>query len=573
MQRSLSMAGNGTAEAITAGAREAQNTLVTASSEAANHVKSLAIDVERTLTAVGADTAASILGSAREAQSSLRDLGRRREPDQGDLRRHRAFARARHRQHHRQHPDQRAERAERAGRRLERSQLQGQVDLGRHRTLGARRQQQFRLDHDRQDRRNRHLRSAADRSSGADRRQQARFAGRGARRQDHPAHDRHRPRHRRRAEVDRDPRPGVLAIDGDQRLRRRAHHHLRRRTRHRRGSQVAEGPRAVVALGDRPVAPGLDRGRHRNAGDQQDPAHRHGRAVRAAARRQHPAAGSADRRPRQPQLAGARAGDPRGRLRVRHERRHLAQRRRHPDAGRPVDRLQHQDRRRRWKISARCRASSSITARRWSMPRPWSNRPTAPPPTSVAERKSQLESLVTTIDLRTTDLDQRLSRFTGLLDELLAAAEERARDIARVVAETAGAGSAAISRQFEAVRAAAEDERQQTARRHERAVPAEHRGNRCDVQAVDREVRHHGAGDEADGRRDAQRARSHPQRTAPRRARNAAGGRRQHRADAQGDRRPDRGAGRTEPDRRPSRPRPRRRHARAAPACSARKSP
>ncbi|MBA1993887.1 hypothetical protein HLX74_25170, partial [Escherichia coli] len=33
--------------------------------------------------------------------------------------------------------------------------------------------------------------------------------------------------------------------------------------------------------------------------------------------------------------------------------------------------------------------------------------------TSVNERKSELESLVTTIDLRTTDLDQRLSRFTG----------------------------------------------------------------------------------------------------------------------------------------------------------------
>ena len=81
---------------------------------------------------------------------------------------------------------------------------------------------------------------------------------------------------------------------------------------------------------------------------------------------------------------------------------------------------------------------------------------------SIAERKATLESLVTTIDLRTTDLDQRLSRFTGLLDELLAAAEERARDIARVVAETAGQGSAAISRQFEAVRTAAENERQQT---------------------------------------------------------------------------------------------------------------
>ena len=81
---------------------------------------------------------------------------------------------------------------------------------------------------------------------------------------------------------------------------------------------------------------------------------------------------------------------------------------------------------------------------------------------SVADRKSQLDSLVTTIDLRTTDLDQRLSRFTTLLDELLAAAEERARDIARVVAETAGAGSAALNRQFEAVRAAAENERRQT---------------------------------------------------------------------------------------------------------------
>src|SRR6185312_3479630 len=46
--------------------------------------------------------------------------------------------------------------------------------------------------------------------------------------------------------------------------------------------------------------------------------------------------------------------------------------------------------------------------------------------TSVAERKATLESLVTTIDLRTADLDQRLSRFTSLLDESLAAAEERA---------------------------------------------------------------------------------------------------------------------------------------------------
>ena len=40
---------------------------------------------------------------------------------------------------------------------------------------------------------------------------------------------------------------------------------------------------AVDAFGHRPVAPGFDRGRHRNAGDQQDPAHRYRSPVRAPA--------------------------------------------------------------------------------------------------------------------------------------------------------------------------------------------------------------------------------------------------------------------------------------------------
>ena len=101
-------------------------------------------------------------------------------------------------------------------------------------------------------------------------------------------------------------------------------------------------------------------------------------------------------------------------------------------------------------------------AGRWPKPPPSSSRATERH-RLVADRKATLELLVTTIDLRTSDLDQRLSRFTGLLDELLAAAEERARDIARVVAETAGAGSATIGRHFENVRAAAEEERRVTA--------------------------------------------------------------------------------------------------------------
>jgi len=81
---------------------------------------------------------------------------------------------------------------------------------------------------------------------------------------------------------------------------------------------------------------------------------------------------------------------------------------------------------------------------------------------SVAERQGLLEQLTTTIDTRTLDLDERLNRFVSLLEESLNAAELRARDIARVVAESAGASSSAVGRQFEAVRMAVEDERRQT---------------------------------------------------------------------------------------------------------------
>ena len=308
--------------------------------------------------------------------------------------------------------------------------------------------------------------------------------------------------------------------------RRRALDHLGRRPRHRRGLQVAQGDRAVLARGDRPVAPGLDCGRHRDAGDLQDPAHRHGGAVRAAARRQHPAAGSADRRPRQPQLAGARAGHPRGRLRLRDERRHHPQRRGDPDAGRPAHGVQQQDRQGAGRPQRALHASSTLTARLLSKPPAVVEQANRSTSTSVAERKSTLESLVTTIDLRTADLDQRLSRFTSLLDELLAAAEERARDIARVVAETAGAGSAAISRQFEAVRMAAENERQHTLDAMNELYQQSNAETDSMFKEFDREVLDHGACHEADGLRDAQRARSDPQRAAPRRAGNAAGGRR-----------------------------------------------
>ncbi len=184
-----------------------------------------------------------------------------------------------------------------------------------------------------------------------------------------------------------------------------------------------------------------------------------------------------------------------------------------------------------------------------------SNRTTT---TSLAERKSTLESLVTTIDLRTTDLDQRLSRFTSLLDELLAAAEERARDIARVVAETAGAGSAAISRQFEAVRTAAEEERRHTA--EELTQIYQQSTEEADAmfkQSADRfgsmvtSMKQMAV----EMQRELEATRTELRRGVLEMPQEAADF---HRADAQGDRRPDRGARRAQPHRRPSRPRPRR---------------
>ena len=76
---------------------------------------------------------------------------------------------------------------------------------------------------------------------------------------------------------------------------------------------------------------------------------------------------------------------------------------------------------------------------------------------SVNERRVTLDSLVATLDIRTEDLDQRLKRFSGLLDESLEAASARAREIARVVSESSAEGSRALSEQYDRVRENAED--------------------------------------------------------------------------------------------------------------------
>jgi rRNA-processing protein FCF1 len=82
---------------------------------------------------------------------------------------------------------------------------------------------------------------------------------------------------------------------------------------------------------------------------------------------------------------------------------------------------------------------------------------------SVNERRVQLDSLVATLDIRTEDLEKRLTRFSGLLDESLEAASTRAREVARLVSEASAEGTRAISEQYERVRENAEGERQRSA--------------------------------------------------------------------------------------------------------------
>jgi ABC-type transporter Mla subunit MlaD len=81
---------------------------------------------------------------------------------------------------------------------------------------------------------------------------------------------------------------------------------------------------------------------------------------------------------------------------------------------------------------------------------------------TIGERRGTLETLVATLDVKSEDLEQRLQRFTELLDQSLNGAEARAREIGRMIAESSTTGTRTISEQFELVRELTEQERKQT---------------------------------------------------------------------------------------------------------------
>ncbi len=82
---------------------------------------------------------------------------------------------------------------------------------------------------------------------------------------------------------------------------------------------------------------------------------------------------------------------------------------------------------------------------------------------TLGARRAALDDMAVSIGHRTEDLDTRLKRFSGLLDESLATAEARARDVARLVADATAEGTRAIADQHEAVRMTSEQERARTA--------------------------------------------------------------------------------------------------------------
>jgi hypothetical protein len=106
---------------------------------------------------------------------------------------------------------------------------------------------------------------------------------------------------------------------------------------------------------------------------------------------------------------------------------------------------------------------------------------------TVAERKTTLDALVTSVESKAADLGDRLTRFASMLDESLDGAAERAREIARLTAEATSGGAQAIAEGFDSIRSSAEEERKRMAEAlHEVYEQASEESNAMFTQAAER---------------------------------------------------------------------------------------
>jgi hypothetical protein len=81
---------------------------------------------------------------------------------------------------------------------------------------------------------------------------------------------------------------------------------------------------------------------------------------------------------------------------------------------------------------------------------------------TLAERREAIEALTNHLSSRSSDLEERLGRFNRLLSEQLTAAEDKAQEIAKLVADATSHSTQAIVKQYDLVKNTSNEERERT---------------------------------------------------------------------------------------------------------------
>ncbi|MBK8007984.1 MAG: hypothetical protein IPK23_05730 [Rhizobiales bacterium] len=80
----------------------------------------------------------------------------------------------------------------------------------------------------------------------------------------------------------------------------------------------------------------------------------------------------------------------------------------------------------------------------------------------LTSRRDTIEQITTTLSDRTGELEERLTRFNKMLEETFSHAQDKAQDVARMVAESTATATQSIARQYELIRNSSGEERERT---------------------------------------------------------------------------------------------------------------
>lgn len=80
----------------------------------------------------------------------------------------------------------------------------------------------------------------------------------------------------------------------------------------------------------------------------------------------------------------------------------------------------------------------------------------------LANRREAIDQITDVLAERTTDLEERLTRFNKMLEDTFTHAQGKAQDIARAVAESTASATQSIGRQYELIRNSSTEERERT---------------------------------------------------------------------------------------------------------------